>query len=89
VIAGNNIYKKAMPLRHGFFAFVLSERLFASTGRSSPTGFSVCGGARLQIGAAITADEAHNPSQQHRANDRNDDADNKTVLPDPPKSKVA
>jgi len=43
----------------------------------------------LEIGAAITAYETHDPGENYGADDGNHDADDKTVLSDSSQSKVA
>lgn len=46
-------------------------------------------GALLQVGAAVTGDEADNPGENHRTNNGYHDADDKTVLSDSPESDEA
>src|ERR1039457_3932966 len=45
--------------------------------------------ATLKVCAAITGDETYNPGEKHRSNDGDYDADDKPVLPDPPKPEMA
>jgi hypothetical protein len=66
---------------------LLHQALRTSFGRTGFPDEKV--GATLEIGAAITGDEAHNPGEKHRSDNGNYDADDQTVLSDSPESEKA
>ena len=52
--------------------------------RFAGVAWGVCRGARLKVSCSIPAHQSHDPGEQHRSDDGDQDADDEAVLSDSP-----